>query len=126
LRYDPQRDSYVQDIVRCQGEDFDARDEREEAAKRQKYEMLTTLKGLSKEDFRDMRLRLSYSLPRTASSPMFHHREEVLIRNEKYAHLKTKVAPRSVMCMEHLRDDYFVDAIYICKEFGLLPLMTFQ
>jgi hypothetical protein len=48
LRYDPQRDSYVQDIVR-QRADFDARDEREEATKRQKYELLTKLKGLSKE-----------------------------------------------------------------------------
>jgi hypothetical protein len=71
LRYDPQRDNMVQDTVRRQCEEFAAREEREEAAKRQKYERLTTLKGLTKEEFRDMRLWLNYSLPRTASSTFF-------------------------------------------------------
>ena len=126
MGYDAQRDSFVQDTVRRQREQDEARDEREEAAKRQKYELLTTLKDLSKEEFRDMRLRLNYSLPRTASSPMFHRREQELIMNEKYAHLKTKVAPQNVMCMKHLSDDYFADALWICKKLGLVPLMTIQ
>jgi hypothetical protein len=46
--------------------------------------------------------------------------------NEKYAMLKTQVAPQHVMCMEHLSDDYFVDALWICKKLGLIPLMTIQ
>jgi hypothetical protein len=46
--------------------------------------------------------------------------------NEKYAMLKTQVAPQHVMCMEHLSDDYFVDALWICKKLGLVPLMTIQ
>ena len=57
---------------------------------------------------------------------MFHHREQELIMNEKYAHLKTKVAPQTVMCMKHLSDDYFADALWICKKLGLIPLMTIQ
>jgi hypothetical protein len=28
--------------------------------------------------------------------------------------------------MEHLSDDYFADALWICKKLGLLPLMTIQ
>jgi hypothetical protein len=46
--------------------------------------------------------------------------------NEKYANLKNKVAPQTVMCMDHLSDDYFADALWICKRLGLVPLMTRQ
>jgi hypothetical protein len=57
---------------------------------------------------------------------MFHRHEQELIMNEKYANLMTKVAPQTVMCMVHLSDDYFVDALWICKKLGLIPLMTIQ
>ena len=117
----------VQDTVRRQQNRDAERVQREEEAKRQRLASLTSIKNLSKDEFRDMRRHLSYDRPRTARNPHFHLREQELIMVEKYGILtKNKVAPQHVMDMAHLQHPYFHDALWICKKLGLLPLMMIQ
>jgi hypothetical protein len=119
---------YVQDNVHRQREQDELNAERADEAKRQKYAALTTIKDLSKDEFRDMRRSLNYGMPRNASSPHYHRHEQELIMLEKYGILKkNKVAPQHAMDMEHLeRNSYFHDALWICERLGLVPLMKIQ
>jgi hypothetical protein len=128
LQYDPEHGVYVQDTVRRHRAKDAARRERDEEAKRQRFESLTTIAGLSKDEFCDMRQRINYALPRTTRSTHFHHREKELIMFEKYGILKkNKVSPQHVMDMEHLSgNNYFHMALMICERLGLVPLMKIQ
>jgi len=59
-----------------------------EHAKREKFANLTTLKGLGKNEYMEMRKQDFYAMPRNSEDPMFHRKEQELIFKEYYANLK--------------------------------------
>ena len=132
--YDAETDQHVQDsVARQQRRDAASRIQREqqreqeEAAKRQKFNNLTTIKDLSKDEYREMRFQISYRLPRTSHSHLFHRMEQELIYREHYGSLtKNEVAPPHVLDFEHLQHLYFSDAMWVCEKLRLFPLMKIQ
>jgi hypothetical protein len=112
-------------VCRHQERDVD-HEQREEEAKRQKFASFTTIKRLTKDEFRDMRCHLNYGIPCTTRNPHLYIREQELIMVEKYGiFTKNKVAPH-VMGMAHLENSYFHHSMCIYQNLGLVPLMKIQ
>jgi hypothetical protein len=70
-----------------------------------------------------------YLGPRSSRTHNRHFYTEVQERifNEVYPPNKVKVVDQRYINIDHLKKDaYFHEALGICEEFGLLPIMTFQ
>ena len=92
LVYDEERDMHVQSGALKQKKAADekrARQEaallREERAKKAKFDNLTTLTGLNKEQFRTMRAQNFYDMPNNSTDGYFWRKEQELIMKEIYA-----------------------------------------
>ena len=66
------------------------REARAQQAYQQTLNSLTTLVGLSKSDYRNMRKQDFYSMPRNTEDPQYHRREQHIIKEEYYEHLNKK------------------------------------
>ena len=102
---------------------------REEAAKRRRYDSITTIKKMHPAEYRVMRKQPFYTLPRTSRDPRFWRKEQELIYNEYYNNLSEKkpVCPQKVMDFEHLaKKAYFKDATWITDKMGLHRLMRIR
>ena len=58
------------------------------------YDTLETIKGMSKDDFREMRERRLYDLPANSDDPYYPHNEMKLIKEELY----DKLAEKNTVC----------------------------
>jgi hypothetical protein len=109
-----------------------ARHDKEARAKSDYYQRLnalTSLAGLSKRDYRNMRTQQFYEMPRNTENPQYHRREQQLIKEEYYENLNSKwpVCPQKAPDFAHMRQHaYFKDALWITEKLGLHPLMAIQ
>ena len=99
--YDEEQDKHVQSGAIKQKQAADARRARQEAtllreerAKKAKFDNITTLKDLNKEEFRSMRAHNFYDMPNNSNDGHFWRREQVLIMKELYANLD----PKALVC----------------------------
>ena len=102
---------------------------REEAAKRKKYDNITTIKKMPTAEYRVMRKQPFYTLPRTSRDPHFWRKEQELIYKGFYCNLSEKkpVCPQKAMDFDHLaKKSYFNTATWITCRMGLHELMSLQ
>ena len=93
------------------------------------YDTLVTIKGMSKEDFREMRERRLYDLTSNSGDPYYPRNEMKPIKEELYDKLAAKntVCPQHPLNMEFLRsNEYFAEAIRVATHLGLCKLMVVQ
>src|SRR3954468_21483530 len=101
------------------------RDEREECAKRAKYDNLQSLAKMSKGEYRELRKTDFYALPRTNEDPRYWRKEQAVLMKDVYGVLtRSPVCPLKFMSVEKMRQSpYFNDALWICEKLGLYNLM---
>ena len=136
LVYDDESDKYVQRGVQKQQKAAEARRARQEAAfmheeqaKQANMNNITTVLGMSKEDFRAMRSQNFYNMPNNSSNNHFWRKEQELIMTEIYAKLDPKalVCPQKPLNLDELaKKKYFQDAIWVVKKLGLEHLISLQ
>ena len=134
--YDEEQDKHVQSGALKQKQAAEARRARQEAAflreeraKKAKFDNLTTLKGLNKEEFRTMRAQNFYDMPNNSTDGHFWRKEQELIMKEIYANLDPKalVCPQKPLNFDVLaKKTYFADALWVARKIGLEPLITTQ
>ena len=97
------------------------RAEREEHAKRSKYDNLQSLAKMSKEEYCELRKTNFYALPRTSDDPRFGRKEQGVFMKDVYGVLtKSPLCPQKFMNIEQMRQSpYFNDALWILK--GIFP-----
>jgi hypothetical protein len=102
--------------------------EEEEEAKRQRFDTLTSLKNLSKKEYREMRKRISYELPMTSTNSLFWRREQQVIMKKHYGTLKKySVAWQHVLDFGHMtKHAYFKEALRVSEKLGVVPLMKIK
>ena len=93
------------------------------------YDTLETIKGMSKEDFREMRGRRLYDLPSNSDDPYYPRNEMELIKEELY----DKLAAKNTLCPQHplnmdflCSNEYFAKAIRVATQLALSKLMVVQ
>jgi hypothetical protein len=80
-------------------------------------------------DYSELRLVDPYANPHHArvANPHFYTDTQARIYHDIYLARKTKVVEQHTLNMTHLRKHaYFAEAMQICEEFGLQPLMEFN
>ncbi|KAK1664063.1 hypothetical protein QYE76_052222 [Lolium multiflorum] len=86
---------------------------------------------LKKGQFMEVRGANPYLLPRNARqcpNPYFHHVNQERIYNEVYGAKEFNCCPQYSISMDKINSnlEYFGEALEICEEQGLTPLMTFS
>ena len=86
---------------------------------------------IKKGQFLEVRGANPYLLPRNARqcpNAYFHHISQEKIYYEVYGAKEFKCCPQYSISMDKLRSDldYFGEALEICEEQGLIPIMTFS
>ena len=102
---------------------------REEQAKHAKLDNITTVLGMSKEDFRAMRSQNFYDMPTNSTNNHFWRKEQELIMTKIYANLDPKalVCPQKPLKLDELaKKAYFQGAIWVVRKLGLEHLISIQ
>ena len=120
--YDEERDISVQQSVVRQNRQAELRRERDTARwqqakkdKHDRYDSLTTLDDMHKDEFREMRKRDFFALPQTSTDGDFWRHEQELIMKEIYA--KLSKYPVSSRCVESC--SLGVQAIFCGSRLGI-------
>ena len=101
----------------------------EEQAKQAKLNNITTVLGMSKEEFRAMRSQNFYNMPNNSTNNHFWRKEQELIMTEIYANLHPKalVSPQKPLKLDELaKKAYFQDAIWVMRKLSLEQLISIQ
>ena len=87
---------------------------------------MTTLVGLSKDDFRDIRNKSFYDLPNASTYGDFWRHEQELVMKQFYAKLsKWPVRPQSLLDFGYLESKQYL-VVWVSRKFGLEKLMRTQ
>jgi hypothetical protein len=99
----------------------------EERKKSALFENVSDLNTLSKQEYREFRRQLFYSLPKDITSTYFFRSNHERIYQQIYAPMSTKVSPMKYIDIEFLSmDNYFGDALGVTEKMGLHKLMTIK
>ena len=134
--YDEESDKHIQRGVLKQKKAAEAKRARQEAvlmreeqAKQAKMDNITTLLGMTKEEFRALRSQKFYQMSNNSTNNHFWRKEQELIMYELYAKLDPKqlVCPQKPLNLDALsQKTYFQDAVWIVQKLGLGHLITLR
>jgi hypothetical protein len=99
----------------------------DERNKKAKFDHVTKLKDLTKQEYREFRHRKYYSMPKDNMSTYFWRSKHEMIFKEVYAPMSTKVCPMKYIDIDLLfKDEYFRNALWVTENMGLHKLMAIK
>ena len=105
-------------------DEAEAEYQRQELAKKARFDRISTVTDLSKCDFRAMRMQPFFSMQRTTKNPHYWRKEQELIMTELYATLRQKVCDQTVLNLDALNSkNYFKEAVWVLRKLGLEELI---
>jgi hypothetical protein len=92
-----------------------------------KFDHVTKLKDLSKQEYREFCHHRYYAMPEDNSSAYFWHFKHEKIYKQVYAPMSTKVCLVKYIDNDLLfKDEYFCDALWVTEKMGLHKLMVIK